>query len=163
MRSNGVLSLFCLPFVKWQLELGVTRETSRRRHRRHPSRVSAHTEIPLCIGTHSWIVMFQEENQHPPQQHTVDVMLYIDSSVICRYNRCPLSLLLKFAKVGFQPPIDRTHSWRFSFQNVHDVAGDTQPFWHTRIICFYIHTYVHMVTDAHALYGSITLLVTTEP
>ena len=30
-------------------------------------------------------------------------------------------------KVGFQPPIGRTHSWRFSFfvKNAHEVTGDT--------------------------------------
>ena len=47
MHSSAVLSLFVFFFVKSKLELvGVTRETSRHRHRRHPSRWAlAQTEI----------------------------------------------------------------------------------------------------------------------
>ena len=61
-------------------------------------------------------------------------------------------------EVGFQPTIGRTHScWRFSFfiKNAHEVTGDTQPFGHK--------TRIYLVTNPHALYGSITLLATIKP
>ena len=42
----------------------------------------------------------------PPSKNTVVIILvlYIDSAVKCCYNRCPLSLPFKLAKLGFNHP-----------------------------------------------------------
>ena len=84
----------------------------------------------IPVGTRgSSSCCFKTKISNPPPKHSSYHIIYRFCSEM---SLEPVSSFtaVQACKFGFQSPIGRTHSWRFSFKNAHEVTGDTQAFRH---------------------------------
>ena len=163
MHSSAVLSLLCLFFCEVEFGVGGSDERNQSAPTQTAPQQVGYGSDRDSAGYRSVLVdrrhVVSRRKSATPPQNTVVIILFIDSAVKCRENRCPLSLLFKLANLGFNHPSVVLTADVFHLEMLMKLQVTLKHFG----IYSYNMFYIYLVTNPHALYGSITSLVTTEP